>query len=166
MGFASHTFLFRCADQMLCHLSTNGRMVLSTSAEPPQTNARPGDRQRCGPGPGSPQTGASWEPLALLPAVPHASYCAGSGWEESLRHRCDSRSRKVTCITRAGACPGSPDCLWREEKPCSCISRLKTMLFSPTSPEATTQHQHVPVHGSNAAHFSVLPVCSQRAFCI
>lgn len=104
--------------------------------------------------------------LALLPAVPHASYCAGSGWEESLRHRCDSRSRKVTCITRAGACPGSPDCLWREEKPCSCISRLKTMLFSPTSPDATTQPQRVPVCGSNAAHFSVLPVCPQRAFCI
>lgn len=34
------------------------------------------------------------------------------------------------------------------------------MLFSPTSSEATTQPQHVPVNGSNAAHFSVLPVSS------
>lgn len=35
------------------------------------------------------------------------------------------------------------------------------MLFSPTSPDATTQHRHVPVRGSNAARFSVLPVLSE-----
>lgn len=52
-------------------------------------------------------------------------------WGRKSEAQVRFRSRKVICITIAGACPGSPDWLWREEEQFSCISHLKTMLFLP-----------------------------------
>lgn len=136
MGFVSHTFLFRCADQMLCHLSTNRRTVLSTSAEPQQLTARPGGRQRCGPGPGSTQTWASQLPLSLLPAshipVSTQSQVERSKSEAWMRFQ----SGKAIGITRAGARPGPPNCLWREGEQFPCISSENN-----AAPPPPVQHQ-------------------------